>query len=227
MPALIPVARDLWAAETPLRVYGLRLTARTTVARLADGGLWLHSPLGLAGLRTELDQLGWVHHLVAPNRMHHMGIGSFKRAFPGARLHAVPGLHDKRPDLEVDGELSDEAPPAWAGQIDQVLVRGNETLSEAVFLHRGSRSLILTDIAVHLDRAMPLPVRLLALATGRSGRLVTLPHVKRMFTDRRAARLSLDRILAWDFDRVVMAHGAIVEQDAKAQLADAFDWLRP
>jgi hypothetical protein len=39
-------------------------------------------------------------------------------------------------------------------------------------------------------------------------------------------RASLDRILAWDFDRVTVAHGEILETGGHAALRTSFAWLR-
>ena len=45
------------------------------------------------------------------------------------------------------------------------------------------------------------------------------------FTDRRAARAALERILAWPADKVLMAHGTPVTEDAERFLRRAFGWL--
>jgi hypothetical protein len=43
---------------------------------------------------------------------------------------------------------------------------------------------------------------------------------------RAAARRSLDRILAWDFDRVVMSHGEVVSTGGHRLVEQAFAFLR-
>jgi len=45
------------------------------------------------------------------------------------------------------------------------------------------------------------------------------------FANRRAARKSLQRVLAWPAQKVLMAHGTPVETDAQAYLRRAFGWL--
>jgi hypothetical protein len=45
------------------------------------------------------------------------------------------------------------------------------------------------------------------------------------FTNRRAARDSLEHILAWPAEKVLMAHGTPIERDARAFLRRAFAWL--
>jgi hypothetical protein len=60
-------------------------------------------------------------------------------------------------------------------------------------------------------------------ATGRFG-----PHriVRAFVRDRAAARRSLERILAWDFDRVIVSHGDVLETGGRAALERGFAWLR-
>jgi hypothetical protein len=45
--------------------------------------------------------------------------------------------------------------------------------------------------------------------------------------DRQAAAESVGHVLARDFDRLVVAHGEVLEQDAKAALLAATAWLNP
>jgi hypothetical protein len=220
------LAPDLWVAERPQRFYGLEVGTRMTVVRLADGSLLLHSPVSLdAALREELDALGPVRFAVAPNRVHHLHAGEVARLYPGARLWVAPGLERKRPDLAFEGVLGDEAPPPWRGQVDQVFFRGRPYENEVVFHHRASRTLVLCDLAFHF-RAGTHPVTRLLMRLLRSydrfgpSRLDPL-----LIRDRRQARESLERILAWDFDRIVVAHGDVLERGGRQALRDGYAWL--
>ncbi len=220
------LADDLWVVDRPLRFAGLALGARMTVVRLQGGGLFLHSPVALDDdLRLALLALGPPRHAVAPNRFHHRFIGDYRSAFPGIRLYAAPGLADKRPDLSFDAELSDAAPAAaWAGQIDQVLFAGLPAVNEVVFCHRASRSLLTCDLAFNLGPEAPLGTRIaLRLIGGR--RFGPTLAERWLVRDRAAARSSLAQILAWDFDRVVVSHGAVLESGGQAALRDGYRWL--
>ena len=46
-----------------------------------------------------------------------------------------------------------------------------------------------------------------------------------LIRDRSAARQSLERILAWDFDRVVVAHGDVLERGGREALRAGYAWL--
>jgi hypothetical protein len=43
--------------------------------------------------------------------------------------------------------------------------------------------------------------------------------------DRKAARESVAKILEWDFDRVIVTHGDVLESSGKAKFAAAFAYL--
>jgi len=223
---LAALDRDLWTAERPQRFYGLEVGTRMTVMRLADGSLLLHSPVSLdAGLRSELDSLGRVRYALAPNRLHHLYAGEVAAAYPGARLWVAPGLERKRPDLQIAGVLGDEAPPEWRGQVDQVFFRGRPYENEVVFLHRASRTLLLCDLAFHFGPHAHPATRLLMRLIRSYGRFGPSRLDPLLIRDRRAARESLERILAWDFDRVVVAHGDVLESGGHGALRAGYAWL--
>lgn len=218
------IAEGLWGAETRLSFLGLPITSRMTIARLPDGGLWLHSPVPLAPLKAELDRLGPVAWRVAPNVMHHLFQLPYQEAYPNSRLVAPAGLAAKRADLRIDVALSNP-PHEWSDWLDTQQISGNPTLDESVFLHRESKTLILTDLAAHLGPWDHWAVRLYARMNRCYGRLGLSYGLKTLFKDRAAARTAIDAILAWDFDRIIPAHGPIIETGGKEALRRAFDWL--
>ena len=223
---LRPLAPDLWVAERPQRFLGLEVGTRMTVIRLADGSLLLHSPVALdAGLRRELDALGPVRFAVAPNRVHHLYAGKVAEAYPQARLWIGPGLERKRPDLVFEGILGDEAPAEWRGQLDQAFFRGRPYENEVVFFHRASRTLILCDLAFNFGPRAAAPTRLLMRLLRSYGSFGPSKLDPLLIRDRRAARESLERILAFDFDRVVIAHGDVLESGGHEALRRGYAWL--
>ena len=56
-------------------------------------------------------------------------------------------------------------------------------------------------------------------------RTIGAPKISTSFTDRRAARACIERILAWPAEKVLMAHGTPVTSDGQAFLRRAFRWL--
>lgn len=220
------LAPDLWTVTRPQSFLGLPVGARMTVMRLASRRLLLHSPLPLdAGLRAELDALGPVAYAVAPNRVHHLYAGDVRNAYPDARLWIAPGLEKKRPDLVYEGILGDEAPAEWRGEVDQVFFAGRPYENEVAFFHRASRTLVTCDLAFNFGPSAAAPTRVLMKLIRSYGRLTPTRLDPLLIRDRRAARASLERILAWDFDRVVVAHGDVQESGGKTLLRDGYSWL--
>lgn len=222
------VTDDLWAAQDTLRFLGLLMPVRMTVIRLENGGLWLHSPLRpTEDLVAQVSALGPVQHLVAPSNLHHLFIGEWKRRFPDARMHGASGLAAKRPDLAFDAILGEAATtaPAWGADIEHLRIEGVPRLDESVFLHRPSRTLLVTDLVFNLSRLQGL-ARLAFWLMGISGRVAQSPEWRRYTRDKQAVRQSMERLLAWDFDRLVPAHGDIVPTGALPLVEQATAWMR-
>lgn len=220
------LAENLWIADRPQTFYGLPVGTRMTVVRLAGDRLLLHSPVALDGqLRGELDALGRVSFAVAPNRVHHLYAGKVAAAYPGARLWVAPGLERKRPDLRFEAVLGDDAPAEWRDEVAQVFFRGRPYENEVVFFHRASRTLVMCDLAFNFGPRSPAPTRLLMKLLRSYGRLAPSTLDPLLIRDRRAARESLERILAWDFDRVIVAHGDVLESGGHETLRRGYAWL--
>jgi len=228
MDALRPIAHDLWVAERPLRrpLPFFDIGTRMTVIRLPDGGLFLHSPVQAdAATRRAVDALGAVRVIAAPNYVHHLFAGGWKQAYPQALLLGAPGLPRKRRDLPFDGELGDEPHPSCAGALEQVFVRGARLLNEVAFFHRASRTLLVADLAFHPTEASLPGLLLWARLTRVRDGFGPNGLVRVAIRDRSAARASLDRILAWDFDRVTLTHGEILESGGRDAMRKAYAWL--
>jgi hypothetical protein len=221
------LADDLWVTERPQRFFGLPVGARMTVIRLSGGRLLLHSPLPLdTPLRADLDALGRVAYAVAPNRLHHLYAGDVARAYADARLWVAPGLPEKRPDLVHAGVLGDEAPIEWRGELEQAFFRGRPYENEVAFFHPATRTLILCDLAFNFGPRNAWPTRVLMSLLRSYGKLGPSRLDPLLIRDRAAASASLERILAWDFDRVIVAHGDVQESGGYPLMRDGYAWLR-
>jgi glyoxylase-like metal-dependent hydrolase (beta-lactamase superfamily II) len=212
------LADDLWVAEAPHR-YFVEMGRRMTVARLSDGGLWLHSPLPPT---SELLELGPVRYVVAANSLHgHLSLGDY----PEAELFAPPGLRRKRPDLEFAADLGDAPDERWTGEIDQALFSGGGRTDEVVFLHRRSRSLIVGDTCFNIGPGAPFLTRLWAWGPRLRPRTGPTPLFRLAVRDKSGARSSIDRILEWDFDRLIVGHGEVIETGGKEAFRRAWEHL--
>jgi hypothetical protein len=226
---------DLWIVDGPVvrmryLVGSLPFSTRMTVVRLRDGCLWLHSPIALTpGLQQAVTALGTVSCLVAPNRLHWLGLEGWQAAFPEAVTYAAPGVvrsGDTR-GFRVDSVLEELAPPAWRGDLDQTLVAGS-FMTEAVFFHVRTRTLIVTDLIENFERPRiesPWLAWLMRIGGvmhphGGTPRDLRLTFLRQRAAVHRAART----MIAWQPRRIVLSHGLCIEQAAVEELYRVFQW---
>ena len=226
-----PFASELWLFDgtAVTAAGGFRFPTRMVVIRLPEAsGLWVWSPVALTeDVRRTVDALGPVRHLVAPNTLHHTFLAEWTACYPEAQVHAAPGLTKEVAATTIHSTLADEADPAWAGVIDQVVVRGNRITTEVVFYHRSSATVLVTDLVQQIPRGWYRGWR--AMIARLDLMTASAPSVPRKFrlatTDRATAREAIRSILKWPARSLVMAHGAPLTSGAQEALRHAFKWL--
>jgi hypothetical protein len=228
---LQPIAGDLWIYEGEVvSFYGFPFPTRMSVIRLHGDRLWIHSPEKLnSGLKKELSALGRVAYLISPNKLHHLFLDTWLKDFPAAKSCAAPGLIEKRPDLRFDVELCERVEEAWADEIDQTLFRGSPLMVEAVFFHKASRTLILTDLIENLDAdSLNYWQRVVARWAGilaPNGKMPLDWRLSFRFGGREQARTELAKILSWQPENIILSHGGCIFGNGAAFIAKSFSWL--
>jgi hypothetical protein len=221
---LVQHSAGIWSAEYPLDWPAglLRIPVRMTVIRLDDGRLIVHSPGPISReLGDELDALGPVAFIVVPQQH-----GKFTRPtsqrYPAAQLLAAASAPRGQTSVSFHSSLTDEPPAAWTGQVETHLVRGFR-LGEVVLFHRPSRTLVITDLCFNIQESPSRAARAFCRANGMwrhfgPSRLIRLLAV----SDRDAFQRSLDRILQWEFERIIPGHGDVIERGGPAALRAAW-----
>lgn len=218
---LIHLTESLACLQHPFVVNGVPCTTRMTVVKLADGSLWVHSPVPVdAAVRAQLDAWGPVRHVVAPSLMHHLFVNDFAACYPQARLYGAPGLSAKRPDI-AGLQTLDTAPGPWAPELSCLHFGGIPIANETVWFHAPSSTLIMTDLLQCWQGELAWQARLWSGLTQVRNRLDVPVHVRWLVRDKAAARASAQAVLRWPFKRVLMAHNAVIEQDAVAEVTRA------
>ncbi|MCG8685290.1 MAG: DUF4336 domain-containing protein, partial [Desulfobacterales bacterium] len=146
---LKPFGPNIWTVDgDEVRMFGaLPFTTRMTVVKLGTGGLWLHSPvLPTKERREALERLGSIEHLVAPIKIHSIGITPWHTLVPSAHVWASPRFAARHPDIKVDTLLTNDVTPPWHNEINHLAIDGHPIVDEVDFLHRPSNTLILTDL---------------------------------------------------------------------------------
>jgi hypothetical protein len=216
---------DLWCANSFQPIPGGVMPARMFVVRLPDG-LWIHSPIKLDdALAAEIEALGVVRYLVAPNCFHHLHMGPASERWPEAEVHAPPGLRAKRSDLRIDFDLRDGDRP-WGDAFEQIEIGGAPALGEFVFLHRASKTLIVCDFVFNIHENPSFMTRLILRMVGVWQRLAQSRIWRHYTKDRKAAARSCARVLELEFTRVLASHGRTAEgADVREQLRAGVKWM--
>ncbi len=224
-------AEDVWLLPgSDVRMYGIPFTNRSTIIRLKSGGLWVHSPgVPTDGLFEAVDALGPVEYLIAPNKIHSLGIEPWKTRYPKAAVWLSPEFNKRHPTIKGDGIIGTDAPIPWQDEIDFHIFKGSSFLDEVIFFHKASRSLLVTDLIQKHDPEVQSwfwwCVKKLVGVLGKEGG--TARDLRKTFRDKSAARQSRDQIMSWDFDNLIICHGQCLRGGAKASVQDAFAWLGP
>ncbi len=225
---LEPLAEGLWGTEHDHFMNGIvHFRGRMSVVRLKSGGLLLHSVVPIDdALGAELAALGPVEHIVAPNLLHHTHLAPAIERFPSATVWGVRGLARKRADVRFDKTLGEDT-PQWAGELAPLQIQGIPWATETVFFHHASKSVIVTDLVfnVHDVRGWISPWVFRMAGTYR--RFAQSRLLRRAIQDADAASSSVEEMLRWPIERVIMAHGRVVDRNAKAQLAEALAPMMP
>lgn len=230
---------DIWLVDGPVigfRYLGLKLPfpTRMTVVRQSSGEIWLHSPVKLSSaLQIQIDALGPVRYLIAPNTIHYASIPAWQKAYPDAQSFGVTGIHKRArangTEIRLDHILGDAADPGWSGEIDQLVVRGGY-LTEAVFFHRTSKTLILTDLIENFEAPkIKSPIwRFLIRLFGSMDPHGAAPRDMRatFIGHKPALRSAVSQMIDWQPQRVILAHGRWYDKNAVAELKRAFAWVR-
>ncbi len=223
----------LWVADGGIvSFFGYDYPTRMVVVRLADRSLWLWSPIAMEpDLEAEVSALGPVGHLVSPNKLHHLFLAAWKAKFPEAKLWGTASTIRRFTGIGFSGTLTDDAPPDWAGQIDQYHFTNSPFLDEMTFFHRKSRTAIIADLSqpfskTWIDEHWPWWLRWLAPRIGMvEGKGYGPIEIRSTFFRRAAGRSKMLRLIDEKPERVVVAHGEIVRKDGTAFLRRAFSWL--
>ena len=227
------IGEKIWVAEQGISYLGLSVGTRMTVVQLEDDSLAIISPIRIGDrLIEELSELGKVAHIIAPNLYHYLFAADFKQTYPDATFWAMSGLREKKPELNIDQIIEQDEQNIWNG-LEHIFFQGFQTLTlsgfsalnECVFYHKASRSLILTDTAFNFDESFPFVTQLATRILGSYKSLRPSILEKIATKDKEKISQAVERVLAWDFERVIMAHGTVVETNAKAKFREGYQWF--
>jgi len=202
---LEPVGRDIWIQRHPLRILGCPFGRTVTLLRLGSGQQIVHStaPFTAEDRKTilELGSPGWI---AEATRFHDTFTAAGSESFPACPLLVPPGFSNR---AKPAGPLH-PPPPEWQGEVEVVELEGMPAVREHAFYHFPSKTLVLADLLFHLPAVSGLPAHL--VLRGIAG-IRSHPGMSRFFRlairDKDAFRRSMARLLEFDLETIIVAHG--------------------
>lgn len=224
------LAENIWIFDgEAVPFYTMPYTTRMTVVRLASGELWVHSPIRLTpALHNDIQSLGEVKYLIAPNHLHHLFLADWQAAFPNAASYGTPEVIKKCDDLRFEGSLGEAQLWPWADEIETEMFTGSPFMEECIFFYKSTRVLIVTDLIENFPpQHFNFWQRAIAKVVGVLSPNGKMPLDWRLsfYRRKKEAREHMKTIMGWQPDTVVMAHGEVVAQDAQGFLNRSFSWL--
>jgi hypothetical protein len=222
--ALTAVVPDrIWSLDRPVWFGGVRLRARTTVLRLDDGSLLLHSPAPPTEALVEaLRALGPVRWLVVPNCFHHLGTPAAAARFPDAQVVGPASAQARNEGLRVDVDIHGPALGEQVPELELLPLRGVPFLDETVLYHRPTQTLLGADVVFCAGAGDHWTLRCAARLTGCYQRVRVPPDVRKKIPDRAAAARSLAAMLQRPAQRLIAAHADVIADGCRDRLADAW-----
>jgi hypothetical protein len=224
MSALTDVVDDkIWTLDRPVWFGGVRLRARTTVVRLDDGSLLLHSPAPPTdALAEQLRALGPVRWLVVPNCFHHLGTPEAAAHFPEAQVVGPASALNRNKALRLHVDIHDAQFGEQVAEFEALPLLGVPFLDETVLYHRPTQTLLGADIVLCAGAKDHWTWRGAARITGCYERVRVPPDVRKKILDKTAAARSIHAMLERPAQRLIVGHTDVIEEGCRDRLAQAW-----
>jgi hypothetical protein len=212
---VLQIAEDLWVLRYPLSLLGTQVGRTVTLIRQRSGHLIIHSTAPFTPSEVKaIRALGPPAWLLDATLFHDTFAAVGRTAFPEIPYAAPKGF----PGVNV--RPLTELAQACAGELEVLRIDGMPRVREHVFFHRSSRTLVVADLVFNFGpSATPWTRAFFRWAGG----VRQFPGVTRLFRacirDRSAFQSSIARMMEWNFDRVIVGHGDVLETNAKITLA--------
>ncbi|KUJ75205.1 hypothetical protein AVO42_07595 [Thiomicrospira sp. XS5] len=222
------VKNQVWLLEYPIRFEGMDLFGRMTLIRLENGDLLIHDPCKITdAIQQQIDDIGSVKYIVAPGSYHHLFVTDFQAKYPQAETFLCPGLERKRPDIPFDWILGNKPDPRWANEIDQVVVSGTKYMWEVVFFHKPSKTLILVDLLENIGDDYRHHTNWVLrfwwkFVFGMWNKPKPAPEYQIGWGNKKIVQTALNKILDWQAERAIIAHGETIEEGVNEVLSEAW-----
>ncbi|RMD42690.1 hypothetical protein DV735_g2462, partial [Chaetothyriales sp. CBS 134920] len=247
------ITPNITTFSTPFLRFGLvKVGGRGTLVKLKTGSLAIFSPTALTPeVKQKVDSLGGkLKYIIANDYEHHIFVTPWAKAYPDADVIGVEGLPEKRekdPDtagikfsqvFTAKNKLEVELAPEFRDEFDVEYFDAHAN-KELVVNHKPSRTLIQADLIWNLPAIEQFSKTDIDPRSGFFTQLFgaffslrgDYTWQKRFWwyaaagKNRPGFKDSLDRIAKWDYDRIIPAHGEVIETGGKKVVEQLGDWF--
>lgn len=228
------IADQIWIVDGPAIRFGppmLRMpfSTRMTIIRIGSD-LLIHSPTPLTPeLKREVEGIGRPRWIIGPNRIHYWWIPAWHATFPEAEVYLAPRIREQAGshiDFGCHVLERDNGYP-WDEEIATLPVEGSY-MTEVVFFHRRSRTLVLTDLIENFEprKIRSWLMRILTRFGGVQDPDGAMPRDMRVsYRDKARLKAAVDIMIGWNPERIILAHGRWYDRNGADELRRAFRWL--
>lgn len=221
---LLEIAPQLWHRTGEWQESTLK--RRMTVIRLTSTGeLLIINPFELKPTDLkELETLGPVRFIIAPNSLHGDQAPWFYKKFPEAELFAPTPLlarwRKEGIDVQPLASLTNEL---LHGEVTPIELHGTR-MHEWCFIHHQTETLITTDIVFNMKGKFTGIERILMSWNRIHNHIGPSRFLKWFFINNRELfYTSLQEVFRHPFERIIMNHGDILEPGSKHELRQEFE----
>jgi len=229
------IADGVWIVDGPLIRFGppllkMPFPTRMTVMCVADRDLLIHSPTPLVpALAGQIAELGRPRWIIGPNRLHYWWIPQWHAAFPDATVHLAPRIRKQAgARIAFDACLLDrDRGYPWDAAVATLPIAG-DYMTEVALFHRASRTLVLADLIENFEpQRLGTMMRWLTRLGGAQDPDGGMPRDMRatFARHRPALRAAIETMIAWNPERIILAHGRWYARDGAHELRRAFRWV--
>jgi hypothetical protein len=220
---LLQIDEGVWCLESHFVAWGCRGSLRMTLIETRSG-IVIYSPVALAASHIEqIQRLGYVSAIVAPNLFHHLYLRPCIAVFPKARVLVPKGLAEKIGPIPGAKVMTEGCTITTHDELDYHILTGHK-LHEIVLFHRATGTLITADLLYNFQEEHFTGEKLFFRMIGCYGSPSVAFYHRFAVKDKASVRALIDTVQRWGVRRIVMSHGRIVNADnAGAIFAQAWE----
>lgn len=222
------ITPDVYTFSRPFsRFFGLfPMGGRSTAVKLSNGSVWVvaSTPLSPETKKT-VEALGPVQYIMAADVDHHFFLTEWVNAYPDAKVIGMEGLPEKKKaeKWNFTGVYGVDAPETTYGFEDdiQACYFSGFSKKDVAWLHVKSKTLIVADLIFNLpaneqySKSKSSPKPAFFFPKFEPGNEFHQKFVWNEGKNKEAMKKDAATVKEWDFERIIMCHGDVIDTDAK------------